>query len=78
MPKIDIRELRDTCRIKAWLKSGKTVELQERGRVIGRIVPENTALPAPEWPNFAARSRRIFGDQLLPGADLVTKERGRF
>ena len=78
MPKMNIRELRDTRRLKAWLKAGKTVELRERERVIGRIVPENAATPVREWPDFAARSKKIFGGKLLPGADLVIKERGRF
>jgi antitoxin (DNA-binding transcriptional repressor) of toxin-antitoxin stability system len=33
--------LRDTKKLKTWLRAGKTVELCERDRVIARIVPEN-------------------------------------
>jgi hypothetical protein len=29
-------------------------------------------------PDFAARRRKIFGDRILPGADLVIEERGRY
>jgi hypothetical protein len=29
-------------------------------------------------PDFAARRKKIFGDRVLPGADIVTEERGRF
>jgi hypothetical protein len=54
------------------------VELRERDRVIARIVPaDQPAQPQAEWPDFAARAKKIFGDRILPGADLVIKERGR-
>lgn len=64
---MNLRQLRDTPQLKAWLRAGKTVELRERDRVIGRIVPENSAEPAGEIPDFAARAKRIFGDRILPG-----------
>jgi len=38
---VNIRELRDTKRLKAWLRAGKTVELRERDEVIARIVPQD-------------------------------------
>jgi len=77
MPSINIRQLRDTPRLKAWLRAGKTVELRERNRLIGRIVPEVPAPAARKWPDFAARRREIFGDRVLPGADLRIEERER-
>jgi hypothetical protein len=40
MPSINLSQLRDLRRLKAWLKAGKTVELRERNRVIAHIVPE--------------------------------------
>jgi antitoxin (DNA-binding transcriptional repressor) of toxin-antitoxin stability system len=40
MPSITLSQLRDTRRLKAWLKAGKTIELRERNRVIAYIVPE--------------------------------------
>ena len=78
MPSVNMRELRDTKRLKAWLRAGKTVELRERDRVIAQIVPEK---PEPEqkavkWPDFEARAREIFGDQVLPNA--VLEDRGRY
>ena len=79
MPSMNIRQLRDTRRLKAWLQAGKTVELRERDRVLGRIVPESSSTAQPsEWPDFAARVKKIFGERLLPGAELVIRERGRF
>ena len=77
MLSITIRQLRNTPRLKAWLRAGKTVELRERNRLIGRIVPEAPAADKRAWPDFAARRREILGDRILPGADLVIEERER-
>jgi hypothetical protein len=78
MPAMNIRQLRDTRRLKAWLQAGKTVELRERERIIGHIVPATRPAQPREWPDFAARAKRIFGKRLVPGADLAIEERGRF
>lgn len=78
MPSVNMRELRDTRRLKAWLKAGKTVELRDRDRVIGRIVPERPKEGPVEWPDFGARAKAIFGDKVLPMVDTVIKERGRY
>jgi len=72
---INIRQLRDTPRLKAWLRAGKTVELHERNRLIGRIVPEAATPTTRKWPDFAALRREIIGDRILPGADLLIEER---
>jgi antitoxin (DNA-binding transcriptional repressor) of toxin-antitoxin stability system len=78
MPSVNMRELRDTRRLKAWLKAGKTVELRDRDRVIGRIVPERPEPNQVEWPDFAAQTKAIFGDRVLPVVETVIKERGRY
>ena len=78
MPSVNIRELRDTKRLKAWLRAGKTVELRERDAVIARIVPEGSPPQSGEWPDFAAARKEIFGNRTLPGADIVIDERGRY
>jgi antitoxin (DNA-binding transcriptional repressor) of toxin-antitoxin stability system len=79
MPSVNIRELRDTRRLKVWLRAGKTVELRDRQDVIARIVPAQPPHPSPEqWPDFADRRQKIFGKRILSGADLVIEERGRF
>ena len=56
MPSVNIRQLRDTRRWKAWLRAGQTVELRERDRLIARIVPANGDQPLVEMPDFAARA----------------------
>ncbi len=78
MPSVNIRELRDTKRLKAWLRAGKTVELRERDQVIGRIVPQASPAQPSDWPDFASLRKEIFGDRILPGAHVVTEERGRY
>jgi antitoxin (DNA-binding transcriptional repressor) of toxin-antitoxin stability system len=78
MPSVNIRQLRDTRRLKTWLRAGETVELRERARVIARIVPEGQPMKPPIWPDFAARAKKVLGDRILPGADLVIQERGRY
>lgn len=75
MPNVNMRQLRDTKQLKAWLRAGKTVELRERDKVIGRIVPAATPAKPRKYPDFAAMRREIFGDRILPGADLLIEER---
>jgi antitoxin (DNA-binding transcriptional repressor) of toxin-antitoxin stability system len=78
MPTLNMRGLRDTRRLKSWLKAGKTIELKDRDRVIGRIVPERPQEPPAEMPDFAARMKKIFGDRVLPVVETVIEERGRY
>jgi antitoxin (DNA-binding transcriptional repressor) of toxin-antitoxin stability system len=78
MPNVNMRQLRNTRKLKAWLRAGKTVELRERDKVIARIVPVPSQEAAGELPDFAARRKNIFGDRVLLGADLLIEERGRY
>jgi antitoxin (DNA-binding transcriptional repressor) of toxin-antitoxin stability system len=73
-----MRQLRDTRKLKAWLRAGKTIELRERDRVIARIVPQPSATERPPMPDFAALRKEIFGSRTVPGADLLIEDRGRF
>ena len=65
MQSINLRQLRDTRQLKAWLKAGETVELRERDEILAKIVPEETPKPPVEWPDFEARRKRIFGDRVF-------------
>ena len=78
MPSVNIRQLRDTRRLKAWLRAGKTVELRERDRLIAKIVPETLERKPVKWPDFEARAKEIFGDQVLTAVDDFIKDRGRY
>lgn len=78
MPSVNLRQLRDTRRLKAWLRAGNTVELRERDRVIARIVPEKSEEKPVKWPDFAARRKKIFGDRVLSIVDDLIRDRGRY
>jgi hypothetical protein len=78
MASMNMRQLRDTRRLKAWLQAGTTVELRERDRILGHIVPHASAAQLSEWPDFAARVKEIFGKRRVPGATLAIKDRGRY
>jgi hypothetical protein len=75
MPSVNLRQLRDTRQLKAWLKAGETVELRERDCVLGRIVPENPVAQPADWPDFAARRKRIFGNRVIPAVEILIEER---
>jgi antitoxin (DNA-binding transcriptional repressor) of toxin-antitoxin stability system len=77
MPSVNMRQLRDTKRLKAWLRAGKTVELRERDRLIGRIVPEKQQAKPVKWPDFEARRKRIFGNRVLTAVDDFLRDRHR-
>lgn len=77
MPSVNLRQLRDTRKLKTWLKAGKTVELRERNSVLGHIVPEKRTPGPVQWPDFEADAREIFGERVLPGADLLIEESER-
>lgn len=76
MPSVNIRQLRDTRRLKAWLRAGKTVELREREKVIARIVPETDKKQPANLPDFEARRKAMFGDRIFP--NVVLEDRGRY
>lgn len=78
MASVNIRGLRDTKRLKAWLRAGETVELRDRQEVIARIVPEGKARTPRRWPDFAARRKKLLGNRVLPNAVIEERERSRY
>jgi len=80
MPSVNLRQLRDTRQLIAWLDAGEVVELRKRDRVVARIVPESHRNKPVGLPDFAARRRAIFGDRVLtPVADLIAeRENSRY
>ena len=76
MRSVNLRQLRDTKQLKAWLRAGTTVELRERDRVIARIVPEKQVASPVQYPDFAARRKKLFGDRVFPS--VVLEDRGRY
>jgi antitoxin (DNA-binding transcriptional repressor) of toxin-antitoxin stability system len=75
MPSVNLRQLRDTRQLLAWLDAGEVVELRKRNQVVARIVPESPKIQPVEWPDFAARRRAIFGDRVIPAVEILIEER---
>jgi len=75
MPSVNLRQLRDTRQLKAWLEAGETVELRERDRVLGRIVPERPASKPKDWPDFAARLKEMWGDRIFNNQEILDEIR---
>ena len=79
MHSVNLRQLRNTKQLKTWLKAGETVELRERELVLARIVPEQPKPQPAEWPDFAARAKEIFGDNILDvNGVLEAREESRY
>lgn len=72
---INLRQLRDTRQLKAWLAASQTVELRERDRVLARIVPEQKEHRPVAWPDFEARLKADFGDRVFPAVESFLKDR---
>jgi antitoxin (DNA-binding transcriptional repressor) of toxin-antitoxin stability system len=75
MHSITLRQLRDTKKVKAWLRAGVHIEVRERGEVIGDLVPRTPARPDVEWPDFEARAKAIFGDRIIPAVEMLIEDR---
>ncbi len=77
---MNLRQLRDTKQLKAWISAGEVVELRERDKVIARVVPESPSIAPDKWPDASTRRRRIFGDQVIPAVEklIEDRERGRY
>ena len=79
MKSASVRDLRnDFAKIARWLEEGEAVEIRKRGKIIGRIAPARASSPAArEWPDFAARMRKTFGDAVTPDSqELIDEARG--
>lgn len=72
---MNMRELRDTRKLKALLRAGQSVELRDRNRVIGRIVPETDDQGPKEWPDFEQRLKDTFGDRIFTVVDDLIQDR---
>jgi hypothetical protein len=79
MPSVNMRGLRDTKKLKTLLRQGKSIELRDRNKVIGRIVPESNGATAAEWPDFEGRLKEIYGDRVFNAVnDLIADREDRF
>jgi antitoxin (DNA-binding transcriptional repressor) of toxin-antitoxin stability system len=79
MRSVTVQEVRQqfTRKVEEPLRRGETLILRKRQEVLGRIVPEPRRV---EYPDFAARQRKIFGNRhpRLNVAEILRKDRSRF
>ncbi|MFP5207485.1 MAG: hypothetical protein ACLGP3_04105 [Acidobacteriota bacterium] len=59
----------------SWIEAGQVIELRKRNRVVARIVPESPPPRPAQMPDFAARRKRAFGDQVVPIVEDLIAER---
>jgi antitoxin (DNA-binding transcriptional repressor) of toxin-antitoxin stability system len=74
-----VRDLRyHFSEVEARLRQGEEIVIRKRKRVIAKLVPVPTQADPTDYPDFAARQRKIFGDRVLPvtGAEIVAWDRG--
>jgi antitoxin (DNA-binding transcriptional repressor) of toxin-antitoxin stability system len=77
MRQATVRDLRYRFpEIEHALQEGEEIRITKRKRVIARLVPERPA-PPPQFPDYMALRKRIFGDKVLKvtGAQLIREER---
>jgi antitoxin (DNA-binding transcriptional repressor) of toxin-antitoxin stability system len=80
MKTASVRDLRyDFPKIESLLKEGEEIQITKRRQVIARLVPERSVRKV-EFPDFRARKRAIFGDDVLEvtGAEIIRQDRDRF
>ena len=78
MKTASIRELRhDTTTVLGWVKAGERVVIQRRGQPVAELIRPGRRIQARR-PDFAARLKEIYGDQLmaLTATALLSEERG--
>jgi antitoxin (DNA-binding transcriptional repressor) of toxin-antitoxin stability system len=75
-----VRDLRyHFSEIEARLRQGEEIVIRKRKQVIAKLVPVPNQADSTDYPDFAARQRKIFGDRVLPvtGAEIVAWDRGQ-
>lgn len=78
MKQTSIRELKhETSKVLAMVESGGTLEVCRRGKPVAVLSPPGRRRKM-EKPDFAARLKELYGEQVLPttGTDLITESRG--
>jgi antitoxin (DNA-binding transcriptional repressor) of toxin-antitoxin stability system len=77
MKTANVRQLRHAFGgVMEWITAGQQVEIIKKGKVIALLSPPSARPKSKKikLPDFAARQKRIFGDQVLPG-NVVAEER---
>jgi len=79
MTSATVRDLRyHFPEIEARLSKGETIEIRKRRKVIAHLHPVRPK--SKDYPDFAARAKRIFGNKQMSqtGAEIVAEFRGDY
>ena len=79
MPIATVRDLRnDFARISLWIANGEQVTVTKDGKPFATLAPIRSQQPAPQWPDLAARRRRLFpnGVKGKPASEIISEGRG--
>lgn len=76
MKTANVRQLRHAFgEMMSLIDDGQQVEIVKKGKVIALLSPPPSHKPKKvKLPDFEARQKRIFGDQILPG-NIIGEER---
>lgn len=81
MKTVTVRDLRyDFPKVERMLREGQPLRVTKRGKVVARLEPEtdgDRAGKRPPLPDFEARLKEIYGDQVfeVSGAELISADR---
>ncbi len=79
MPTATVRDLRNNfARVSLWIANGEAVTVTKDGLPFATLAPIRGQPRAPQWPDLAARRRRLFpcGIKGKPLSEIINEGRG--
>jgi antitoxin (DNA-binding transcriptional repressor) of toxin-antitoxin stability system len=75
-----VRDIRhDFARVLTWIEDGEHVEITKSKRVVARLVPVKAKHRRVDWPDLAARRKKIFPASVKgkPVSEIIDEGRGK-
>ena len=79
MPTATVRDLRnDFARVSLWIANGEEVTVTKDGEPFATLSPIRSRPKPAQWPDLAARRRRLFpnGVKGKPVSEIISEGRG--
>ena len=61
-------------RVLAWVDAGETVIISRRRVPVAKLVPTKKKKPSAKMPDFMARLKKNFGNQVFPDSQPILDE----
>ena len=77
MKTASIREVQHGLKeVLEWVSAGETVSITRRNRVVAELTPprRTASLKKFAMPDFAARTKALFGEEVLPDSTPLLRE----